>query len=249
MEYRVLGKTGLKISRMGFGGIPIQRIDAEGTKALMHRLVEAGVNFIDVRMAYIDEGVKIGKGTTIYPCVVLEGDVTIGEDCVIGQNTRIKDSVIGDGTTIQSSVILESKVGNETTVGPFAYLRPNSDIGNKCRVGDFVEIKNSKLGDGAKASHLTYVGDSDVGEKVNLGCGVVFVNYDGSKKARSVVEDGAFIGCNSNLVSPVRVGQGAYIAAGSTVTEDVEGDALFIARAKGIKKPEWVSAKGILKKK
>ena len=210
--------------------------------------MEDGVNFIDLKMAYIDEGVKIGKGTTIYPCVVLEGDVTIGEDCVIGQNTRIKDSVIGDGTTIQSSVILDSKVGNETTVGPFAYLRPGSDIGNKCRVGDFVEIKNSKLGDGAKASHLTYVGDSDVGEKVNLGCGVVFVNYDGSKKARSVVEDGAFIGCNVNLISPVNVGKGAYVAAGSTITEDVPDGALYVARARSKTLEGWVERKGILKK-
>ena len=210
--------------------------------------MKAGVNFIDLKMAYIDEGVKIGKGTTIYPCVVLEGDVTIGEDCVIGQNTRIKDSVIGDGTTIQSSVVLESKVGNETTVGPFAYLRPGSDIGNKCRVGDFVEIKNSKLGDGAKASHLTYVGDSDVGEKVNLGCGVVFVNYDGSKKYRSVVEDGAFIGCNVNLISPVNVGKGAYVAAGSTITEDVPDGALYVARSREKILEGWVEKKGILKK-
>ncbi len=210
--------------------------------------MEAGVNFIDLKMAYIDEGVKIGKGTTIYPCVVIEGDVTIGENCIIGQNTRIKDSVIGDGTTIQSSVVLESKVGNETTVGPFAYLRPNSDIGNKCRVGDFVEIKNSKLADGAKASHLTYVGDSDVGEKVNLGCGVVFVNYDGSKKYRSVVEDGAFIGCNVNLISPVHVGKGAYVAAGSTITEDVPDGALYVARSRGKTVDGWVEKKGILKK-
>lgn len=210
--------------------------------------MQAGVNFIDLKMAYIDEGVKIGKGTTIYPCVVLEGDVTIGENCVIGQNTRIKDSVIGDGTNVQSSVILESKVGCETTVGPFAYLRPGSDIGNKCRVGDFVEIKNSKLGDGAKASHLTYVGDSDVGEKVNLGCGVVFVNYDGSKKTRSVVDDGAFIGCNVNLISPVHVGKQAYIAAGSTITDDVPDGALYVARSRGKSLEGWVEKKGILKK-
>ena len=165
------------------------------------RYMEEGVVFTDLKMAYIDEGVRIGRGTTIYPCAVIEGDVTIGENCVIGQNTRIKDSVIGDNTTIQSSVILESRVGSDTTVGPFAYLRPNSNVGSGCKVGDFVEIKNSTLGDGAKASHLTYIGDSDVGERVNLGCGVVFVNYDGSRKYRSVVEDGAFIGCNSNLVS------------------------------------------------
>ena len=210
--------------------------------------MEAGVNFIDLKMAYIDEGVKIGKGTTIYPCVVIEGDVSIGENCVIGQNTRIKDSVIGDGTNVQSSVILESRVGNDTTVGPFAYLRPNSDIGNNCRVGDFVEIKNSRLSDGAKASHLTYVGDSDVGEKVNLGCGVVFVNYDGSKKSRSVVEDGAFIGCNVNLISPVHVGKRAYVAAGSTITNDVPDGALYVARSKGKSLEGWVERKGILKK-
>ena len=210
--------------------------------------LDAGVVFIDLKAACIDEGVRIGKGTVIYPCVVLEGDVEIGENCTIGQNTRIKDSIIGNGTSIQSSVILESKVGNETSVGPFAYLRPNSEIGSHCKVGDFVEIKNSRLDDGAKAAHLTYVGDSDVGKKVNLGCGVVFVNYDGSKKYRSVVEDGAFIGCNVNLVSPVHVGKDAYVAAGSTITNDVEDGALYVARSKGKSIEGWVEKRGILKK-
>lgn len=216
---------------------------------IIEKHVNNGVKFVDEFQAYIDETVQIGVGTLIGPCVTLEGDTVIGENCFIGQNTVIKDSKIDDNVNIKSSVITESTVGSGTSVGPFAYLRPNSHIGKDCKVGDFVEVKNSTMGDGAKASHLTYIGDSDVGSKVNLGCGVVFVNYDGTKKYRSVVEDGAFIGCNSNLVSPVRVGQGAYIAAGSTVTEDVEGDALYIARAKGTQKPEWVSAKGILKKK
>ena len=210
--------------------------------------LDAGVVFIDLKAVYIDEGVRIGKGTVIYPCVVLEGDVEIGENCTIGQNTRIKDSIIGNGTSIQSSVILESKVGNETSVGPFAYLRPNSEVGSHCKVGDFVEIKNSRLDDGAKAAHLTYVGDSDVGKKVNLGCGVVFVNYDGSTQYRSVVEDGAFIGCNVNLVSPVHVGKDAYIAAGSTITNDVEDGALYVARSKGKSIEGWVEKRGILKK-
>ena len=210
--------------------------------------LDAGVVFIDLKAVYIDEGDRIGKGTVIYPCVVLEGDVEIGENCTIGQNTRIKDSIIGNGTSIQSSVILESKVGNETSVGPFAYLRPNSEVGSHCKVGDFVEIKNSRLDDGAKAAHLTYVGDSDVGKKVNLGCGVVFVNYDGSKKYRSVVEDGAFIGCNVNLVSPVHVGKDAYVAAGSTITNDVEDGALYVARSKGKSIEGWVEKRGILKK-
>ena len=212
------------------------------------RYMEQGVIFIDLRMTYIDEGVKIGSGTTIYPCAVIEGDVTIGENCLIGQNTRIKDSVIGSNTSIQSSVILESTVGNDTTVGPFAYLRPGSNVGNGCKVGDFVEIKNSTLSDGAKASHLTYIGDSDVGERVNLGCGVVFVNYDGSRKHRSVVEDGAFIGCNSNLVSPVHIGRNAYVAAGSTITKDVPEGALYVARARGKSLEGWVEKRGILKK-
>ena len=210
--------------------------------------MEKGVTFIDARTAYIDEGVRIGAGTVIYPCVVIEGDVEIGENCVIGQNSRIKDSVIGSGTSVQSSVVLDSTIGKDTSVGPFAYLRPGSQVGNGCKVGDFVEIKNSKLGDGVKAAHLTYVGDSDVGERVNLGCGVVFVNYDGSRKYRSVVEDGAFIGCNVNLVSPVHVGKDAYVAAGSTITSDVPDGALYVARARGRSLEGWVEKRGILKK-
>jgi bifunctional UDP-N-acetylglucosamine pyrophosphorylase / glucosamine-1-phosphate N-acetyltransferase len=208
-----------------------------------------GVKFIDIESAYIDEGVEIGEGTVIGPCVTLEGKTVIGRNCTIGQNTRIADSVIADEVQVESSVITESTVGERTKVGPFAYMRPNSKVGADCKIGDFVEIKNSSFGDGSKASHLTYIGDSDVGKNVNLGCGVVFVNFDGRDKYRSNVGDNAFIGCNSNLVSPVTVGKGAYIAAGSTVTEDVEGDELYIARARGTKKPGWVSAKGILIRK
>lgn len=211
--------------------------------------LENGVEFVDLYAAYIDESVEIGAGTVIGPCVTLKGNTVIGENCIIGQNSRIEDSRIGDGVDIQSSVVLESSVGEGTTVGPFAYLRPKSNVGAHCKIGDFVEVKNSSFGDGSKASHLTYIGDSDVGQNVNLGCGVVFVNYDGTNKFRSTVDDGAFIGCNSNLVSPVHVGEGAYVAAGSTVTEDVEADALYIARARGEKKQGWVSVKGILKKK
>ena len=227
-----------------------REFEAQEKKRLERNLAytEQGVSFIDPRTAYIDEGVKIGAGTVIYPCVVLEGNVEIGENCVIGQNSRIKDSTIGSGTSVQSSVIMESTVGSDTSVGPFAYIRPGSDVGSGCKVGDFVEIKNSRLGDGAKAAHLTYVGDSDVGERVNLGCGVVFVNYDGSKKYRSVVEDGAFIGCNVNLVSPVHVGRNAYIAAGSTITSDVPEGALYVARARGRSLEGWVEKRGILKK-
>ncbi|WP_312092028.1 UDP-N-acetylglucosamine diphosphorylase [Aminipila sp.] len=211
--------------------------------------LENGVEFVDIRTAYIGPEVSIGKGTVIYPCVVLEGRVIIGVDCVIGQNTRIKDSTIGDRTDIQASVIIESSVGNDTKIGPFAYLRPNSSIGNRCKVGDFVEVKNSSMDDGAKASHLTYIGDSDVGKDVNLGCGVVFVNYDGKNKHRSVIGDGAFIGCNTNLISPVKVEESAYVAAGSTVTKNVPKGALYVARAKEKIIEGWVERRGLLKKK
>ncbi|MGN1414161.1 MAG: UDP-N-acetylglucosamine diphosphorylase [Anaerovoracaceae bacterium] len=212
------------------------------------RHMENGVEFVDLYTAYIEEEVEIGRGTLIGPCVTLKGNTVIGENCVIGQNSRVENCRIAAGVEIQSSVLLDSSVGEETKVGPFAYLRPGSSVGAHCKVGDFVEIKNSSFGDGSKASHLTYIGDSDVGSGVNLGCGVVFVNYDGTNKYRSTVEDGAFIGCNSNLVSPVTVGAGAYIGAGSTVTEDVEADALYVARARGVTKEGWVSRKGILKK-
>ena len=211
--------------------------------------IRNGVEFTDWKHAYIDETVTIGRGTKIGPGVILEGNTTIGENCVIGQNCRIVDSTIGNETEVQSSVILESRVGDGTKVGPFAYLRPNSVIGNHAKVGDFVEVKNSTMGDGAKASHLTYIGDSDAGNNVNLGCGVVFVNYDGTNKHRSVVKDGAFIGCNTNLVSPVTVGEKAYVAAGATLTKDVPDGALAVARAKQTNIEGWVEKRGLLNKK
>lgn len=211
--------------------------------------LEKGVDFVDINTAYIDEEAVIGSGTLIGPCVTIEGGTVIGKNCKILQNSRIKDSIIEDEVEIQSSVVLESKVGRKTKVGPFAYLRPKSIIGKECKVGDFVEVKNSSFGDGSKASHLTYIGDSDVGRDVNIGCGVVFVNYDGSQKHRSTVGDGAFIGCNTNLVSPVKVEDGAYIAAGSTVTKDVPEDALCVARAKQRNIEDWASKRGLYKKK
>jgi len=211
--------------------------------------MEQGVIFTDINTAYIDEEVTIGPGTRIGPGVILEGITIIGKNCLIGHNSRVKDSTIGDNTEIESSVILESSIGEATKVGPFAFLRPNSNIGSHCKVGDFVEVKNSSMGDGSKASHLTYIGDSDVGKDVNIGCGVVFVNYDGRNKHRSIVKDGAFIGCNTNLVSPVIVEEEAYIAAGSTVTTDVPRGSLYVARARGRVLEGWVERRGLLKKK
>ena len=212
------------------------------------RHAENGVDFFDIETAYIDNTVIIGEGTLIGPCVVLEGNTVIGKNCKIMQNTRIKDSIIGNEVEITASHVLESKVGDKTKVGPFAYLRPKSNIGKNCKVGDFVEVKNSTFGDGSKASHLTYIGDSDVGRDVNLGCGVVFVNYDGTNKFRSTIGDGAFIGCNTNLVSPVNVEKGAYIAAGSTVTEDVPENSLCIARSRQTNIQGWAEKKGLYRK-
>ena len=210
--------------------------------------LEKGVDFTDINAAYIDETVIIGEGTKIYPGVILEGNTVIGKNCIIGQNTRIKDSTVGDGTDIQRSVILDSEIGQKTHVGPFAYVRPGSKIGDECKVGDFVEVKNSSFGNGSKASHLTYIGDSDVGSGVNIGCGVVFVNYDGTSKHRSTVRDGAFVGCNVNLVSPVTVGEKAYIAAGSTITKDVPAGSLSVARERQKVIEGWVEKRGLLKK-
>lgn len=207
-----------------------------------------GVRFIDLKAAYIDEDVIIGKDTIIYPGVILEGKTVIGESCIIGQNSRIVNSNIGNNTETQSSVILDSQVGNNTKIGPFAYLRPNTKLGDHVKVGDFVEVKNSTMGNGSKASHLTYIGDSDVGENVNIGCGVVFVNYDGKNKHRSIVKDGSFVGCNTNIVSPVIIEEGAYIAAGTTVTRDVPKGALCVGRAKEKNIEGWVQRRGLLNK-
>ena len=166
--------------------------------------------------------------------------VVIGEGCTLLPNCRIDASRVGAGTRVESSVLLSCEVGANATVGPFAYIRPQTRVGDGCRVGDFVELKNATIGEGTKISHLTYVGDSDLGRDINLGCGVVFVNYDGKEKHRTTVDDKAFIGCNVNLVSPVHVGREAYIAAGSTVTEDVPGGALAIARQRQTVRPGWV---------
>jgi bifunctional UDP-N-acetylglucosamine pyrophosphorylase/glucosamine-1-phosphate N-acetyltransferase len=227
----------------------LEQAKAEARLARNLELAAGGVEFVDINQAYIDEGVTIGAGTVIGPCVTIEGNTTIGKDTFIGQNTKIKDATIGDGVNIESSVILEASIGDNTKVGPFAYLRPGTSVGNNCRVGDFVEIKNSSLGDGTKAAHLTYIGDSDLGKDINLGCGVVFVNYDGKNKYRSVIKDGAFIGCNVNIVSPVTVGEKAYIGAATTVTKDVEDGVLLVGRPQNKTIPGWVKRTGLLDKK
>lgn len=217
---------------------------ARAAAILRHRINEehmrGGVTLIDPERTYIDAGVTIGPDTLIYPGNILEGATRVGRGCTLYADNRLKDTVLGDGVVAESSVFLQARVADNTTVGPHAYLRPGSDVGPGCRIGDFVEIKNSKIGANTHIAHLTYVGDADVGSDVNIGCGTVFVNYDGISKHRSIVGDGAFIGCNTNLVAPVTVGERAFTAAGSTITGDVPAGALAIARSRQVNKPGWV---------
>lgn len=195
-----------------------------------------GVTIINPENTYIEDSVEIGRDTVIYPGTFLEGSTKIGTNCTIGPNTRIISSTVKNNVTIESSKVIEAIIDDGTTVGPFAYLRPGTELGKNVKIGDFVEVKKSIIGDNSKSSHLSYIGDAEVGKDVNIGCGVVFVNYDGKKKHKTTVGDGAFIGSNSNLVAPVNVEQGGYVACGSTITDDVlEGD-LAIARARQVNK-------------
>lgn len=202
--------------------------------------MENGVTMIDPAQTYIDEGIIIGCDTIIYPGTILEGNTIIGSDCIVGPSSKITNTIIGNEVKIQYSTAMDSKIGNKTTVGPYAYIRPNSNIGENVRIGDFVEVKNSVIGNGTKVSHLTYIGDSDVGSGINFGCGTVTVNYDGSKKYRTVIEDNVFVGCNTNLVAPVTVKKNSYIAAGSTITKDVPEKALAVARARQENIKGWI---------
>lgn len=207
---------------------------------IVRRHLENGVVVLEPERTVIEADVRIGAGTVVYGGNTLQGETVIGEGCTLYPNNRLDSAIVGDGVTIENSVLTHCRVGAYTTVGPFAYLRPAATVGEHCRIGDFVEIKNSTIGDGTKVSHLTYVGDSDLGKDINLGCGVVFVNYDGKTKNRSRVDDHAFVGCNCNLIAPVHIGENAYLAAGSTVVEDVPADALFVARSRGVVKEDWV---------
>lgn len=198
-----------------------------------------GVSIMDPNNTYIDPRVQIGEGTVILPGTILKGETVIGRNCTVGPNAMVNHCTVGDETEINASQLNDSTVGSHTTVGPFAYVRPNSRIGDHVKVGDFVEIKNSVIGNGTKIAHLTYIGDTDCGERINFGCGTVTTNYDGFKKFRCTIGDDAFIGCNTNLVAPVTVGKGSYIAAGSTITDEVPENALAIARTKQTNKDGW----------
>ncbi|MDX8363134.1 bifunctional UDP-N-acetylglucosamine diphosphorylase/glucosamine-1-phosphate N-acetyltransferase GlmU [Cytobacillus sp. IB215316] len=200
-----------------------------------------GVTIIDPHSTYISSNAQIGQDTTIHPGTIIEGETVIGTDCTIGPHTELKNCQIGSQSVIRHSVVHQSEIGNEVNIGPFAHIRPDSLIKDEVKIGNFVEVKKSIIGDGSKASHLSYIGDAEVGKGVNIGCGSITVNYDGQNKYLTKIEDGAFIGCNSNLVAPVTVGERAYVAAGSTITKDVPGSALSIARAQQVNKEQYVN--------
>ncbi|MBQ4100174.1 MAG: bifunctional UDP-N-acetylglucosamine diphosphorylase/glucosamine-1-phosphate N-acetyltransferase GlmU [Oscillospiraceae bacterium] len=208
-----------------------------------------GVEFISDEGVCISPDVTIGVGTKILPNTILRGNTKIGEGCVLGPNTLIEDSEIADGAVINASQVYKSKVGNAVKIGPFSQIRPDCVIADGVKIGDFVEVKNSNIGEKTSIAHLTYIGDSDIGARGNFGCGVVTVNYDGKNKYRTTVGDDVFVGCNTNLVAPVKVGNGSYIAAGATITKDIgEGD-LAIARAKQENKSGWAKRQKMFSKK
>lgn len=193
--------------------------------------MQSGVFIMDSNSVFIDDTVEIGKGSVIKPNNTLKGNTVVGENVVFETNNNITDSIIGNGTKLNAVVSISAEVGDNTVIGPYVYLRPGTKIGNGCKVGDFVEIKNSVIADGAKVPHLAYVGDADVGSRVNVGCGVIFANYDGKHKHRTKVGNNAFIGSNSTLIAPIEVGDGAFIAAGATIAHSVPDGAFVIARA------------------
>ena len=216
---------------------------ASAEKILRHRknlaLMESGVTLMDPDTTFIDTDVSVGKDTVIYPFTWIEGASSVGEGCVLGPSSRFSDTKIGHEVTAQFVYAHECEIGDGTIVGPYVHLRPQTKLAAQVRVGNFVEVKNSSIGEGTKLPHLQYIGDCDMGSGVNMGCGTITVNYDGKAKYRTIIGNDAFIGCNSNLVAPVTVGDGAYVAAGSTITKDVPSKNLAVARARQKNIPDW----------
>ena len=207
---------------------------AEGVmrQRILDKLMDSGVTIMDPASTFIEGSVKIGRDTIIYPYTWLEGTTEIGEDCEIGPNARFTNVKIGNDNHLQFIYGHDCEVKNHVTAGPYVHLRPDTVISDGVKIGNYVEVKNSNVGEGTKLPHLTYIGDSDIGSGVNMGCGCITVNYDGKKKHRTIIGDNAFVGCNTNLVAPVTVQANTYIGAGSTITKEVPENALGIARAK-----------------
>lgn len=206
-------------------------------------LMENGVTILDPASTFVDENVKIGMDTIIQPFTWLEGKTKIGENCVIGPNSRLQDVEVGDESELTFTFAHECKIGEKVAVGPYVHLRPGTELKAGVKIGNFMEVKNSVIGEGTKLSHLSYIGDADLGKEINIGCGTITVNYDGENKHRTIIEDRAFIGCNSNLVAPVIIGKDSYVAAGSTITKNVPDESLGVARARQSNLEGWTRRK------
>jgi len=203
-------------------------------------LVNEGVRLVSIEDTYIDVNVRIGRGTIIYPNTYIMGECEIGRECILGPDSIVENCSIGDNCEVIKSVARGSELGNECKIGPFSHIRPDNVIGNRVKIGAYAEVKKSEIKDKTVIPHLAYVGDSDIGRNCNISCGVITANYDGKVKSRTVVGDNAFIGCNSTLISPVVIEKDTYIAAGSTITDDVEEGSLSIARSRQTNKSGWV---------
>lgn len=245
-ELRALGPMLTEVSLSPEDGCAIQNgLDVYRCQELLRQRInrahmEAGVIIVDPTTTHISPDALLESGSLIMPGCFIYGRSHIEATAKVGPNAMIVDSVIGCGASVNSSQVIESTIGAQTTVGPYAYIRPGCDVGEKVRIGDFVELKKAKIGTGTKIAHLSYLGDIELGERCNVGGGVIVVNYDGKKKYKTIVGDDSFIGCNVNLISPVHLGDDTYISAGSTITDDVPSQALAIARARQVNKEEWV---------
>ncbi len=227
----------------------LSQAETRANAIVCRRLQRAGVRIVRPDTVSIGSDSIVEKGAVILPGSIIRHGSVVHAGAVIGPNSLLDDAEIGEGVTVNQSQVYSSRIGARTTVGPFAHVRPECDVGCDCRIGAFVELKKSEIGDGTKAAHLTFVGDSTVGKNVNFGCGTITSNYDGLKKHRTVIGDGAFIGCNSNLIAPVTIGENAYTAAGATVVKDVPPESLYIARPETVIKEGWAKRVMALREK
>ena len=215
---------------------------SQALAAKRQALLEAGVEMLDPAAVYVEESVTVGEGTLLLPGTILRGNTVVGKNCRLGPNVMLTDCTVGDEVTINASQCEERTIEAGSQIGPYTHIRPHCVVGKGSKIGAFVQLKNCNLGEGTKMAHLTYVGDSDVGDHCNFGCGTVTCNYDGFKKFRTTIGSNVFVGCNTNFVHPVTVGDGAYIAAATTVTEDIPADAMAIGRQRQAVKPGWAAA-------
>lgn len=209
--------------------------------AKREELLAQGVDMMDPSAVYVEDTVTVGAGTLLLPGVILRGNTAVGPDCLIGPNVMLTDCQVGARTTINASQCEESDIGPGCQIGPYTHIRPRCVVGEGSKIGAFVQLKNCTLGAGTKMAHLTYVGDSDVGDRCNFGCGTVTCNYNGFQKFRTTIGSDVFVGCNTNFVPPVSIGDGAYIAAGTTVTQDVPEDGMVIGRVRQQVKEGWAA--------